>query len=157
MLAAPGLTFRAARFRAWNLMVLALGMAGLLSSGAWVLDTLRGPWAAALAMAVTALVTAVCLSLLQRRPVLLRWDGQVWTWGSPGVPVEAWPRGRVQVCMDLQGWLLLRLHPAAGGQRTAATWLPVERQGDAMLWHALRCAVYSPTPVADDVTARETA
>lgn len=157
MLAAPGLTFRAARFRAWNLAVLALGVAASLSSGAWVLDALRGPWAAVLAVAVAALVAAVSLSLLRRQPILLRWDGQVWAWGPPRVSAEAWPRGRVQVCMDLQGWLLLRLHPEAGGQQTAATWLPVERQGDAALWHALRCAVYSPTPVADDVTARETA
>ena len=157
MLAAPGLTFHVVRFRAWNLAVLAVGGAASFSSGTWALAALQGPWAAVLAAAVAALTAGICVSLLHRQPMGLRWDGQAWAWGASNVPVDSWSRGRVQVCMDLQGWLLLRLHPEAGAGRYRLAWLPVERQAGAARWHALRCAVYSPTPVAEDVTARDTA
>ena len=46
--------------------------------------------------------------------------------------------------------VLTRLH---GSNRLARRWLPVQRRGLEADWHALRCAVYSPPPVAPDPVA----
>jgi hypothetical protein len=155
MPAAPGLTFHVRRYRVWNLGVLLLGGAGCLSMGAWALQALGGLAAWGGLLAACAAVLALVRSLWRDDPVLLRWDGQCWSWGRPDAQGRA--RGRLQVALDLQDWLLLRLQPEAGATPGSVLWLPVERQGGAARWHALRCAVYSPTPVADDVTARESA
>ena len=52
--------------------------------------------------------------------------------------------GTLEVAMDLGGLLLLRLV----GQRRTRVWLPVQRRGLESQWHGLRCAVYSPPPLA---------
>jgi hypothetical protein len=54
--------------------------------------------------------------------------------------------GNVAVVIDLGPWMLLRF-TADAPPRT--TWLPVQRRGLEAQWHALRCAVYSPRPVAE--------
>jgi len=48
------------------------------------------------------------------------------------------------VAVDLGAFLLLRLVE----QRRTIVWLPVQRRGVESQWHALRCAAYSPLPLA---------
>jgi hypothetical protein len=52
--------------------------------------------------------------------------------------------GKLNVAMDLGGFLLLRLID----ERRRSAWLPVQRRGLEAHWHGLRCAVYSPPPPA---------
>lgn len=129
----------------WALRVVALS--GVAAMAAWAHLTAEAsqnlwPWAVA---------AAVCLPLLWltrpwTRPgaVQLRWDQQCWHVGPVGpAGGEPWS-GQLSVAIDLGGWMLLRLSPSP--MAPWPTWLPVSRRGHRALWHALRCAVYSPPP-----------
>jgi ABC-type nickel/cobalt efflux system permease component RcnA len=91
------------------------------------------------AIGLVAVTLALLVASLWRAPAAdLRWDGQAWQLGSM--------TGNVAVVIDLGPWMLLRF-TADAPPRT--TWLPVQRRGLEAQWHALRCAVYSPRPVAE--------
>ena len=57
------------------------------------------------------------------------------------------------VAIDLGSFLLLSLVGADAGACRSGRWLPVQRRGLELQWHALRCAVYSPPLVATDALA----
>jgi len=105
------------------------------------------PLAAMSCLFAVVLVTVLWRTELQREPHVLHWDGQAWHWAAAHVPEDRRRAGRIQVALDLGGWMLLRLLPADGGA-PRAHWLPVQAAGLERSWHALRCAVYSPTPEA---------
>ena len=65
----------------------------------------------------------------------LRWDGTQWRCidGSRDLPLV-----RVVVAVDLGIWLLLRLHPAAGGQ---PLWRVASARTARGAWHGLRLAL----------------
>ena len=94
------------------------------------------PLVAATVVAVLAMA-ALVRSLLRTPARSLRWDGQAWH-------LDAVP-GDVAVVIDLGPWMLLRF---ASTDFARVTWLPVQRRGIDAQWHALRCAVYSPRPLA---------
>ncbi|RQP21644.1 hypothetical protein [Piscinibacter terrae] len=84
--------------------------------------------------------------LLRCPPRSVRWDSQSWHLGpEDSMGEEPW-HGRIDVCLDLGGFMLLRFvnDVTDDGPRTA--WLPVQRRGLESHWHALRCAVYSSRP-----------
>ncbi|MFN3297833.1 hypothetical protein [Caldimonas sp.] len=141
---APPVTVVVHRYALWRAALLALGLAVALSLAAWA----TGHWGA---WAVPILVPALLLGLWGlagrhwgRPGFLLRWDGQDWHWRDREQVHES--RGRVIVRIDLGDWMLLQL-VAHGDRRTV--WLPLQRAGLESRWHALRCAVYSPTRAAD--------
>jgi hypothetical protein len=75
------------------------------------------------------------LAWLRAPAGILAWDGREWTW--EGAPLDGPPAA----ALDLQAWLLLRLH---GHPR----WLWLERAAKPQRWDALRRAVYSPASTA---------
>jgi hypothetical protein len=78
-----------------------------------------------------------------RQPLSLGWDGAQWSWRLP--PTSAPVHGDVQVCIDLGGWLLLRL-TAAGARAPRwpqVSWVALSEADLGGTWHGLRCALYS--------------
>lgn len=150
MRTAPGVRFTVVRFRLWNLALLGLATGSAAIVASWIHRAVEAPWAWPAAVAGVIVTVALAAPGFRRHPQVLHSDGQVWRWGPAGGDVARLPAGRVEVCIDLQFWLLLRLWPnATEGGRRAVAWLPVERQGTGRDWHALRCAVYSASTLAD--------
>ena len=140
MRASPACQVSLRHFGVWRSAVLGLSLLGVVSVAAWLLrreEALSMPLVAATALA--GLLMAILVASLLRTPAVgLRWDGQAWH-------LDAVP-GDLAVVIDLGPWMLLRFTPAVPAARM--TWLPVQRRGLEAQWHALRCAVYSPRPVA---------
>jgi hypothetical protein len=125
------------------------GVAGLISVVVGV-DTL---WA--LGWVGVGPVVAVCCALLAgsvavvtvlrcrpERPGVLRWDGAHWrfdAYGSMGVRSER-SASHLDVMLDLEDWMLLRLH-VGSDQPREAVWLPVARRSAPQRWSALRMTV----------------
>jgi hypothetical protein len=91
-----------------------------------------------LVVAAALLMLACAVSLWRVPAQSLRWDGGVWQ--LDGVP------GELKAAIDLGPWMLLNFTPEMSG---GTSWLPIQRRGLETQWHALRCAVYSPRPVAE--------
>lgn len=68
----------------------------------------------------------------RRRPVDLGWDGE--QWHADGVA------GRLEVRIDLQHWLLLRLHPEQGGR---LRWIAVAEADAGATMPLLRAALHA--------------
>jgi hypothetical protein len=98
---------------------------------------LVGAVAAGLSLATVAI--AISLGRVERGLLTCR-DG-VWSFASDTGVCRS---GTLEVAMDLGAFLLLRLVD----QRRTSAWLPVQRRGLEAQWHGLRCAVYSPPPLA---------
>ena len=129
------------RFGVWRAAVAALTSAGVASMVAWLIG--REPPVSTGLMTPAAMAALLMLALamsLWRVPAQsLRWDGRAWQ-------LDAVP-GELKVAIDLGPWMLLNFRPDAAAR---ATWLPVQRLGLEAQWHALRCAVYSPRPMAGE-------
>jgi hypothetical protein len=100
-------------------------------------------WRAVPTAATAAAASLVCGWLASRWAagplVSLVWDGQAWTVGEE--------RGRVDVMLDLGGWLLLR--HCAGGSARSVRWLAVGAGAAPESFHLWRAALYAPpAPVA---------
>jgi hypothetical protein len=93
-----------------------------------------------------ALLTGTAAGLLawrlaRPRQTELRWDGQAWS--ADGT------KGRLDVMLDLGGWLLVRLRPRSPG---AVRWVAVSAAEAGGQLHALRAALYSrPSEAAPHV------
>jgi hypothetical protein len=151
MRAASAFQISLQRFGAWRVGVGLLAGLGTLTVVAWLGG--REP-PAERALLIGGLLAALGLvllgiSLARVAPTTLRWDGIAWHLGSPsGKPLV----GELAVMIDLGAWMLLRFRPEARGPVRAA-WLPVQRRGIELQWHALRCALYSPRPHRVDGSA----
>lgn len=142
------------RFDRWHVGAFLLSASALASVWAWV-HLWGWPVPAGLGAVVCTLGAIEALRFeCRRRPVHLQWDGAAWHWGEPGADQPGRRSGRVEVCIDLGAWMLLRFAAA----EPASTWaprpchcmhLPVQRRGHEQAWHALRCAVYSPATPTD--------
>lgn len=114
---------------------------------AWVqgLAELAMSWlgwiAAAALVAATAWLGAVLArSALPGNALWLRWDAQVWTLvlrPSGNYSGAELVLTRLEVALDLGSWLLLRIHPAAGGVR----WQVARASSVGSAWHGLRVAL----------------
>jgi len=136
------------RFSLWRgvvALLLAACAACLLAFASAVGDS--APWPIRMASWLVAATSVLGgLSLLRCPPRSLRWDSQAWHLGpEAAIGEEPW-HGRIDVCLDLGGFMLLRFvnDVTDDGPRTA--WLPVQRLGLESRWHAFRCAVYSSRP-----------
>ena len=140
---------RLRRFDVWQLsvgVVAALAIAAVTAWAVAMFDTQQESGRALVVglAAVLALSTvAVALSLARIEGGVLACRDGVWSFAPQVGAVRA---GALEVAIDLGAFLLLRV----GDRRRASAWLPVQRRGLESEWHALRCAVYSPPPVAGD-------
>ena len=151
MRTAPALHVTVACFDRWR-----AGLAGATAvplaaaAGAWWAAAVPAPLAAASCLFSIVLAAALWRTELQREPHVLHWDGQAWHWAAAQVPADRRCAGRIEVALDLGRWMLLRLLPA-DDSASRSGWLPVQAAGLERSWHALRCALYSPTPAAAPV------
>jgi hypothetical protein len=151
MRAAPPLLVLLQRFGVWRGAVGGLGALTLAAIGGWWIAHgqdvgLMGSMGLALVAVVTL---AAVISLGRIGACWLRWDGRCWRLGR----IDAGPGGDgrvgdVRVALDLGPWMLLRFEPAEARRRPI--WLPLQRHGLEVQWHALRCAVYAPRPLPAD-------
>jgi hypothetical protein len=138
---------RLRRFGAWRVAVWLVAGAAIVAVAVWALAMLdsQPESGRALVMAVAAglsLATiGLSLSLARVEGGLLTCSDGAWAFESDA---GARATGTLEVAMDLGAFLLLRLVE----RRRTLVWLPVQRRGAEMQWHALRCAVYSPPPLA---------
>jgi hypothetical protein len=150
--AAPPLTVDIPRQAVWQIGVGLLVLAAALSWFTWIRqagpDTAGPAWWVVSGLALAALLAG--LSRVVSPPCRLCWDGTAWSAGERAAHVEALPRGRLQVTLDLSVALLLRFEPdTVAGARRAVRWIPVGRAGlPPAQWQALRRTVYSAPPHA---------
>jgi hypothetical protein len=138
---------RLLRFGVWRAAVAVIAASAIAAVVAWALATLDAQTPATVLVVVGAAAllglatTALALSLARVEAGLLACRDGVWSFAADAGTIRSGP---LVVAIDLGGFLLLRL---ADGRRLGS-WLPVQRLGLEREWHALRCAVYSPPPVA---------
>jgi len=138
---------RLRRFGVWQVAVWLVAAAAVVATAAWAVAMFdsQAPSGRVLVVAVAAglsLATlALALSLARVEAGLLTCSDGVWTFFRDN---GARRSGTLEVSLDLGAFLLLRLVE----RRRTSVWLPVQRRGVEPQWHALRCAVYSPPPVA---------
>lgn len=121
---------------------MALGAAAAAAAAAWAAAHLELPGAGAAALLAAAASLGAGYGRRVAGPLAaadVRWDGQAWTLGGE--------RGTLAVMLDLDRWLLLRWR-AAG--RRVPRWVAVSCAGRSAGLHALRTALYSPSPPLDD-------
>jgi hypothetical protein len=97
------------------------------------------------AQAILALVAAAPAAILAwhaaaPKPRTLAWDGEHWRLGPAG------GAGRVDLMIDLGGWLLLRF--SADGAGAATAWLAVSGTAAGASLHGLRLALQARAPAA---------
>jgi hypothetical protein len=148
MRASPACQVVLERFGVWRGAVLALALLAMLCVATWLAR--REPpiplWMLGAAAAAVVAMIALLYSLWRIPARHLRWDGQVWLLAEPAGRPTGEVAGELTVVIDLGPWMLLRFAP---GGSTRAVWLPAQRRGLEAKWHALRCAVYSPRPAAE--------
>lgn len=113
-------------------MTLMLGAVGVVT---WLVqaDEVRARHFAAAGLWL--LTSALGVSGWQRTPSgQLTWDTQAWQWQASD---QAWPVS-VEVALDFQSWVLLRLHGTASGR---VLWVWPERGSAPLNWRALRRAL----------------
>ena len=138
---------RLSRFGVWRVAVWLVAGAAIAAVAAWAVALFdsQPESGRALVMAVAvglALATiGLALSLARVEGGLLTCSDGVWTFVTDN---GARSTGTLEVAMDLGAFLLLRLVE----RRRTLAWLPTQRRGVESQWHALRCAVYSPPPLA---------
>jgi hypothetical protein len=138
---------RVRRFGIWRAAVGMVAGAAIAAVTAWAvaLSDSQPQSGRELVMAIAAglsLATiGLALSLARAEAGLLACSEGVWAF----VPDRGARRtGTLEVALDLGPFLLLRLVE----RRRTIVWLPIQRRGVEAQWHALRCAVYSPPPLA---------
>src|SRR6188508_2331869 len=138
---------RLSRFGVWRVAVLLVAGAAIAAVAAWAVAMLdsQPETGRMLVMAVAAglllATTGLAISLARVEAGLLTCSDGLWAFA----PDRGQRRtGTLEVAVDLGAFLLLRLVE----QRRTIVWLPVQRRGVESQWHALRCAAYSPLPLA---------
>lgn len=147
MHAAPAVTHSTGRtplLAALLLGLWVLGAAAALGGASAAWHSPMPTWKMAVLLGAPVL-TGMALALWWRaqRPRRLAWDGVQWRLTYPAVDGVDGPAVQLQVCLDLQRALLLRVRDA-GSMR--GRWLWTEAGVDTARWHLLRCAVHAGTP-----------
>ena len=142
------------RFGVWRAAVFAVAATAMAAMAAWgglALATGSNGSAliAAIAAAMATMSALLAVSLARVEPGSLACSDGSWTFTARRGNVEHVESGALTVAVDLGSFLLLTLTRIDGSRR----WLPVQRRGLEADWHALRCAVHAPPPVATDAAA----
>ena len=130
----------------WLAVALAIyAVAGAVALAAWAVF---GAGDQLVAVTLSAVLWLVCSLLVlwfwRTAPSgTLVWSGSDWTLESPQGQALSTPSPRLQVHLDLQHRLWLRLQPESS-QAGSALWLWLERRSQPALWDDVRRAVYSP-------------
>ena len=136
MRAAPPVSVEATGGIAWRVVRTLLPALAAVVTLAWGLGHAAPQTSAAVfAFAAASVALVVAVPAWRSYPphsVALRWDGQWWSADGSA--------GRLDVAMDLGGWLLLRLHPADGAR---PRWIAVTATEVGLALHGLRAALYS--------------
>ncbi|MGE0348809.1 hypothetical protein [Hydrogenophaga sp.] len=143
MRSAPSVSFPVGRCRFYLWFLLTLAALGVLVLGAWVVYAAshrqwHGLWGAAL---WGSWLLFAAWSWWRSPTGLLSWEAQAqppggWAWRSTAC-VEGAPLQRVDLVVDLQTRVLLRLHGADARTR----WVWAERAKNPGRWHDLRRAL----------------
>ena len=140
MRAAPAVSVRCPSSALWRWLQVIIPALACTAVAAWLLGhAQRETWPALMLAPTVAWLT---WRRIPHQAVALDWDGQNWSaQGRVGV---------VEVMVDLDRWMLLRLMPDAKAQ--GQVWMALSRHEVGAPWHALRAAVYcrrsQPTPRA---------
>jgi hypothetical protein len=129
-----------AAMAAWGGLALATG-----SNGSMLIATI--------ALAMAGLSALLAVSLARVEPGTLACADGCWTFACRPRGVDRIESGTLAVAVDLGSFLLLTLTRSDASRWPSRRWLPVQRRGLEPAWHALRCAVYSPPPVAPQAAA----
>ena len=130
---------RLSRFDVWHA---AVGLVAGAAIAMWASRPQSGQAMVLLVAGGLCLVTiGVAVSLARVEGGVLTCAEGAWAFVSD---VGGRRTGTIEVAIDLGAFLLLRLV----WQRRTTAWLPVQRRGLEAQWHGLRCAMYSPPPVA---------
>jgi hypothetical protein len=152
---APAVAIQLPRDPGWAVAAAMLGALAAGGAGALLGAHLELPMAHTLWVVLASACGGGALSLrfLPGSAGRLRWDGDQHWWFSPAADGSGERSGQLAVTLDLDGWLLLRFHPAegAGGR---ASWLPLREAGLGSAAQALRAAVYSRRFTPDDQLPR---
>lgn len=149
MRASPPCEISLGRAPVWRLAIAAVTLTALASLAAWAALAPQGASTVvrlALALGGVAIV-GLAMMLARVDSGRLVWDGARWNLATSRAGRSVTAIGDLAVAIDLGSFLLLRL-VAESGSRPAVRWLAVERLGREHVWHAFRCAVYSPRPAA---------
>ncbi|MEP6739943.1 MAG: hypothetical protein ABJA61_06160 [Caldimonas sp.] len=138
-------------FGVWRCAVAAVAIAALASLAAWAVSGSE-PWptawnAGAVAAGIAVVLLALRLGRVERGR-LRREDGR-WT-SMPDRGVAAPEAGELAVALDLGSFVLLSFSRSGKTGKRVRRWLPVQRGGPERDWHALRCAMYAPSPPAGE-------
>ena len=149
MRTAPALQVSLTRFGIWRAAMWVLTLLGMLTAAGWLVGQ-EGLAVAAKGAAMAVLAAGLLglgMSLMRLPARRLSWDGQCWALGHLEARRAEPVAGEISVAIDLGPWMLLCFRPNASArwlQPMQSVWLPVQRRGLELQWHALRCAVYSP-------------
>jgi hypothetical protein len=154
----PSCVVELRRFGVWRSAVALVAAAAIAAIAAWAGVALANR--SSDAAAIAAIQTALAGLSMWLAASLARVDGGTlagvegyWTFAYRRRGVDRVEAGALTVALDLGSFLLLTLTRSDGSRRLARRWLPVQRRGLETDSHALRCAVYSPPPVAPDAAA----
>jgi hypothetical protein len=153
MHAPPSFQLTVRHYGVWHWACGVLVGAALLPTVVWSQGALAAcpGWLSLSVLIGLAAALGVLLLSWRLAPTSLRWDGQVWHLG-PEVTVGQEPgSGGLAVALDLGSWMLLHFKPE-GARR--GRWLPVQRRGHALSWHALRATVYCARPISQSSIAQ---
>jgi toxin CptA len=132
---APSVSYPVGRSFWAGLLAATLVLSGALVTTGWLAQAPVGGWRIGAAATALALGAAAAGWNWWRMPQgTLAWDGHDWAWTA----AAGTDTGRVEPCVDLQSFLLLRFAGQPGSH-----WLWLERRRCAERWDDLRRAVYS--------------
>jgi hypothetical protein len=139
MRAAPPVSVRCTGGPGWRAVQTALPALAAGVVAFWLMTHAEAAPAFAGALAAIAALCAAALAWRGSRAAaqMLAWDGQHWTLdGQPG---------RLDLMIDFDAWLLLRLRPEAG---IRLRWAAVTAGEAGPAWHGLRAALHAWVPEA---------
>jgi hypothetical protein len=126
-------------FGLWRTSLVALGVLLLAVLTAWCF-AMATRWALGVLLLSALSSLGALLSLARTDAASLRWDGQVWALGPAASRGHEPDLGVLSVAVDLRFWMLLKFSTSPSWQDVR--WLPVQRSGHALTWHALRATAY---------------
>ena len=152
MHAPPPFQITVRRFGVWQAVCAGLATISWGLTAVWAASArhTHPEWLAIALLLLTIATSGLCLRAWRLAPTSLRWDGQLWHIGPQDTTGQEPLAGRVDVTVDLGAWILLRFK-AEGSRR--GHWLPVQRRGHELAWHALRATVYCARPVSPPAAA----
>ena len=146
------------RFDVWRAAVALVAVAAIAAMAAWgglalAAGSTGSTLIATIAVAMAGLSALLAVSLARVEPGTLACADGCWTFACRPGGVDRIESGTLAVAIDLGSFLLLTLTRSDASRPSSRRWLPVQRRGLESVWHALRCAVYSPPPVAPEAAA----